>query len=146
MNLDLSIIFSICALLISLGSLAWSIHIGLRDRSKLQTKCQIYGRKTKSPSVVVTVTNRGRRPIILTKLGISYADGSSTATLLGENGKTLNEGEFYKEDSRSDYSLITSNNGEEAVSFWFEDSFGRRHFVKNSNKFLDKFFGRKKTN
>ncbi|MFQ5754179.1 MAG: hypothetical protein ACE5HI_19505 [bacterium] len=93
----------------------------------------------------MTATNRGRRPIILTKLGKNYADGSSTATLLGENGKTLNEGEFYKEDSRSDYSLITSNNGEEAVCFWFEDSYGRRHIVKNSNKILNKLFGRKKT-
>ena len=79
--MDTSLYVSCAAVLISLLSLGWSIHIGNRDRAKLLVQSEIYTQsnfyKESFPDVYymrIKAVNSGRRPIILTTLWRCFSD------------------------------------------------------------------------
>ena len=154
--MDTSLYVSCAAVLISLLSLGWSIHIGNRDRAKLLVQSEIYTQsnfyKESFPDVYymrIKAVNSGRRPIILTTLWRCFSDKTRCGTMLGE--KRLEEHEqFEKEIDYNDMIYVDSDgNVKDTVDLYLEDTLGRLYKIKNAKRHLreaqDKNKNKKKT-
>ena len=135
--MDASFYFSIIAILISLASFGWSIHIGNRDKGKLLVKSELYSMdKGKEHFIRIKAVNYGRRPIILTTLWARYSDNTSSGTIWQE--KRLNENEKFEEDlTIHDLIYIDEDGNEkEIVDYYLEDTVGRTYKIKNIREHL----------
>ena len=141
----LSACLSACAILISLISLAWSIHIGRRDRGKLKATSKLYRSDSGVPYLQVKAVNHGRRPVILTMLGADFPGGWGGIYL--EKGTfRLGENEAFEETVRAGDHYTMSHEGEEAIDLWFEDTLCRRYRVKNAKEHLKELWDKGKKN
>jgi len=142
--MEVSFYLSAGAILISISSLTWSIHIGRRDRGKLKATSKFYQPAPGygSPYLKVKAVNHGRRPVILTMLGSDFSDGSSSTMVLKNHALRLGENEAYEEDLRVADGCTMTEEGEEAIDLWFEDTLGRRHKVENAKENLRKLLGK----
>ncbi len=135
-----SLYLSAFALLISLISLAWSIHIGNRDKAKLKVSSKIYYQDSGYPYIELNAVNHGRRPVILTILRARYADGTSVGRYLDKDGKRLGESESFKQNITIDdgFTVYCDDEGDvkEAVDFCLEDTHGRLYRVQNVKRHL----------
>lgn len=128
--MEVSFYFSITAILISLASLGWSIHIGNRDKGKLLVKSKLYNIDS-GPFIRIKAVNYGRRPIILTTLWACYPDKTASGTMLQE--KRLNENEQFERDI-NEHDLVyfdDEGNEKEVIDYYLEDTIGRTYKVKN---------------
>jgi len=142
-----SFYLSVGAVLISFISLAWSIHVGNRDRAKLKATSIFYEPESPeegAPYLEIKVMNYGRRPIILTGIGSEYPSGGWEWTSF-LNKKTVRLGEndkFEQVIEAGDSYTVEPFDGEKAIDLWFEDTLGRRYRIKNVKKDLKKLWGK----
>lgn len=140
------------ALGISVVSLWISIHVALRDRSKIKTKCTVYHPHPKHGgdtfSIELEVVNVGRRLIILKNLVGDY-DGTERTHYIRDDGKEvqLGEGEVLKKllKINMENHLELYGNDEDPVpvrAFWFVDTLDRRHYVSRSKQRLKDFWAK----
>jgi len=135
---------AILALVISLVSIAISWYFGFRDRARLKSKCYLlYYGENEIPHLKVEIINAGRRPTYIMKSGGETDNGSWSSSFLGEKGKgiRLGEHEKYEEEKGINEIIFFNREGEEVryINYWFEDSLGQRHIVKDSEKVLKSF-------
>ncbi len=125
-------VLSVCSLLISFFNYR-------RDRAKLVTSCRFFNRgEHGGRGVYIKAVNVGRRPIILTQIHFQYDDGSGGGDVLGHpDGQTFKENEFWEHwYENGDNTLYKPEFDATAIDFWFVDSQGKNHRVKNSKKNL----------
>lgn len=141
--MNLSLYLSSAAVLISLASFCWSIHIGNRDRAKLIVKSKVYKQQNfyeKSfPDhyyIKIKAVNCGRRPVILTTLWRCFSDKTQCGTMLGE--KHLDEHEQFEKDIDNNEIFYTDDEGDvkETSDLYLEDTLGRFYKVKNAKRHL----------
>jgi len=132
------------ALLVSVVSLIISWHFGFRDKSKLKTYAKFYPSHPNHDraKIEIKIVNHGRRATILTLFGGDLEDGGMSGIYLGKEGDGLRLGEHEKYETivYADDLLVTHPEGNIAqfVRFWFEDTLGQRHKIKNSEKLISK--------
>ena len=136
--MEASFYLSAFAILISLVNLFWSIYIGLRDRGKLKATSKLYAENKDSgvSYIKVKAVNHGRRAIILTMLWVDFPNRPSIGTYLKDHALRLGENEEFTETIRAGDHYTFSQEGEEAIDLWFEDTLGKRYKVKNAKKHL----------
>lgn len=128
---------SIAAFIVSVLSFAGSFYFNFRDRMRVQATCRFHPTHPDydKAHLAIQVVNRGRRIAILTLFGGDLEDGGWLGERLAESGKYFHLAEhecheikFYKDD------LLAASPDSESnyIKLWFEDSLGRRHWVKNS--------------
>lgn len=142
MIMETSAYLAACAIVISFVSLAWAIHIGRRDRGKLKATselCKEY--ESDFEYLRVKAVNCGRRPVILTMLGADFPSGHWLGTYLRDKMLHLSEGEAFEETIRAGDHYTMSDEGEEAIDLWFEDTLGQRYKVKKAKKHLKELYG-----
>lgn len=126
---------SIVALAVSIASFGLSSYLAWRDRSRLKAKsfAREHDRTGEYSSVFVSVTNAGRRPIILRSLIGIYADGSKGGISLSESGVKLQEGEFYEtEFGKFDGIMVNGDEMSPLIDIVIKDSSGHYHKIENS--------------
>lgn len=141
---------SLLAVAISLVSVAWSIHIGRRDRGRLKATSELYYSGPDSDDIPshleIRAVNHGRRPVILTMLRTELSDGTSYGTYLNDRATRLGENEaFLKTIEYGDYVDVLIE-GKIPTDLWFEDTLGRRYKVKGAKEHLKKLWGEGKEN
>lgn len=130
-----AVTISIVVLVVSVASFGLSSYLAWRDRSRLKAKCfaREHERTGEYSSIFVSVTNAGRRPIILRSLTGIYADGSKGGLSLSENGVKLQEGEFYETQfGRFDGIMVNGDDMSPLVDILITDSTGHRYKIENS--------------
>ena len=131
------VVVSVIALAISFVSLGLSSYLAWRDRSRVHAEC--FARQHEGTgeysSVFVTVTNAGRRSVILRTLVGIYEDSSRGGQQLGQSGIKLGEGEFHElEFGKFDGIMINGDDMPSLVDLLFEDSAGKKHKINSSRK------------
>ncbi len=130
-----AITISIVALVISIASFGLSFYLAWRDRSQLKAKCfaHEHERTGEYSSISVSITNVGRRSVILRLLIGIYADGTKGGQSLSEDGVKLQEGEFYETKfEKFDGIMVSGDDMSPLVDIAIEDSSGRCHKIENS--------------
>jgi len=139
--METSFYFSAGAILISITSLIWSIHIGKRDRAELKATSTFYdsgSREHGGPFLKVKAVNHGRRPIILTALCSKSSSGDAWCTYLDQPVRLGEKDEHGFKVEAYDTCTISPRDGKEAVDLWFEDTLGRHYRIKNAKQHLKK--------
>ena len=148
---ELPILLSIFALLVSLISLGFSAHFGLRDRFNLVTECKFFPDDEHGPAQIqLSIVNAGRRIAVLKYFGGDYFDGGGAGLMIGEDtsGLQLNEQEMYERrfDWDALHQMHDGGNVKTYENFWVEDTLGRRHIIKGSRKSIKKLLESGKDN
>lgn len=138
-------ILSTVALIVSLGSLSVSAYVALRDRPRLKITSRYIAASEYSPNrIILTLINKGRRPVILRLLGGTSKDEKWTATFLEQEkgGLRLGEHERYDHTIEKEDTVIFHNDNDDLFfeRLWVEDSIGNRHYVPNSRDHINKLW------
>jgi len=138
-------ILSTVALVISLGSLSVSGYVAFRDRPRLKITSRFVAASEYGPNrVVLTLINKGRRPVILRMLGGNSKDGKWSATFLDQKNGGLRLGEYERyEHTIEKGDTVCFHPDNEVWLFerlWVEDSLGNRHPVPNSRDHIKKLW------
>lgn len=134
-----SLVSSTVAVLISLSSLSFSIYSILRDRARIRAYSKFFtASEYGNAHISVTVVNAGRRPVILRLIGGHDSSGRWSGEYLGTDRAGLRLGEQERYDHRVDkHELLQLPPDDDVFQYedlWFEDSLGRRHFVKGAKR------------
>lgn len=139
--MDLSLILSVIAIIISIISLSWNIFIGWRDKGNIKATSEIYyieiqkfveNKTIKIPKLKVKAVNCGRRPVILERLDIKYANNKYGEIPIDREAGYLSENESHElEIGPFDHNTFPSD-GKNAVNLWFVDTLGKRYIVKDA--------------
>jgi len=135
---------SLLALCVSTASISLSWFFGFRDRANLRTSAILHSHNHgyQGTLIELEIVNHGRRPAILTYLVGEERDGGASAIVLGEKdrGIRLQEHEKYKITVYSHDLVIIDPEGNEHeyISYWFEDTLGRKYKVKGIRKLIEK--------
>lgn len=135
---------SIAAFFVSSLSLAFSLYVGLRDRSALIVRSGL-SVDTQQPYILVTATNHGRRPVLLHYLSSTYEDGNHGQIKLRAKNKPilLNEGESHEIVLAGSHPMLVSKKSKsKAVNLWVYDSLNKKYEVRNAKSHLRRFFTR----
>lgn len=132
-------VLSSFALVVSLGSLSVSAYVAFRDRPRLKVASQFFRASEYGPDrIVLTLINRGRRPIILRLLGGTTKVGKWSAMFLGEDkgGLRLGDYERHEHTIEKEDTVNFDLEGDNILfeSLWVEDSLGNRYHVPNSEE------------
>ena len=130
-----AITISIIALVVSVASFGLSFYLARRDRSHLKSQCFVraHERTGEYSSIFISITNTGRRAIVVRYLAGSYADCSKSGQLLGKEGIKLQEGEFYEiEFGKFDGIMVNGEKLSPLCDISLEDSTGKDCEIKNS--------------
>lgn len=143
MGLSMSDFIAIAALIISIGSLTYSIFVSERDRARLKAHSSFVAQHPdyEQAHIFVRVANHGRRTAILRSMGGPMENGEWSAERLGEKGNGLpipEHGFFEKRLYREDIYVSLPHVDSSYVAIWFEDSLGRKHPVKDSEENIKK--------
>jgi hypothetical protein len=141
----LPIVVSALALAVSLGSLAVSLYVALRDRPRLKVSSQFFEAWEYGPDKIhVTLVNLGRRPVILRLIGGLDGNGNSGGTYLehAKGGLRLGEHERHEFDIAKDDTMQFNPDGPDVTyeRMWVEDSLGNRHAIPNSRRLIEKLW------
>lgn len=127
---------SFVALIVSLVSLGLSAYFGLRDRASLRTGSSFTeGWEGASPSVVATIVNAGRRPVVIRMWAGAESEKNWVGTYMGVEERGLRMAEHERYDlrlSKEDLYATTPEDDFWIADLWFEDTLGRRHKVKDA--------------
>lgn len=135
-------VLSTLALVVSLVSFFISARSAFLDQPRLKiSACYFEGSEYGAPRIVVTLVNRGRRPVILRSYGGSDANGKMwSGTYFDHDKGGLRLGEHERHDlSLTKEDTMSFNPGGEDLIFetlWIEDSLGVRHKVPSSPDLL----------
>lgn len=141
--MNMSEVLSVVAIGISLASLGWQIRTWSADRTKTSTRSRFYsGDEDREPGLLVAIAVDGPRPIVVRWLCMKREDGTWSGTSVGEGkGIRLSNGDHYEETLRGNDLYSQDWETHEylaAVDFYFEDSLGRKHFIKDCRENLQK--------
>jgi hypothetical protein len=136
-NLQATAIIAALALVVSLVSLAFSIYNILRDKARLQVKCEFFEPSEYGKGhIQISIANAGRRPIILRLLGYEGAD-DWVGSFLGNNERGVRLGEHERHEVNIDSDDLEQRRVVHDIivtTIWIEDSLGRRHRIKGIEK------------
>lgn len=141
MKIGYAELVSTIALVIAFAGLCISGWVAFRDRPRLRITSQFIPASEYGPNrIVVTLLNKGRRPVILRLLGGTSQDGRWSGEFLDHKNGGLRLGEH----ERYEHTIVRENAGEfhhedETLFFdnlWVEDSLGNRHPVPKSREHL----------
>ena len=147
--MDLSLILSVIAIIISIISLLWNIFIGCRDKGNIKATSEIFyigiskigeNKTIKIPKLKIKAVNCGRRPVILERLDIKYANNKCMGSYIDREAGYLSENESYEFEIEPGNSNAFSPDGENAVDLWFVDTLGKRYIVKDAIGNLEKLW------
>ncbi len=123
---SLTIVLAVWGAIVSTVSIVWLIRRDLLDRGQLRVICyvgEIVGGPNptgvSTPRLVYNVTNRGRRPILVTHIGGAVAKDRHFMVPNAPVPKMLQPGEYFL--GLSDLSILD----EEPTALWAIDSFGK---------------------
>jgi hypothetical protein len=142
--MNISVAISLGALVVSIASMAITIHFNLKENAKLKTLSTLFhGDAESEPTLVVAAVNVGRRPTVIRML-VGMDDSKAwSGVSLGQDHQGVRLGE----NERFERMLKNSDLGffwdEEAIEFTvlcFEDSIGRRHPIADSRKHIREFW------
>jgi hypothetical protein len=143
---------STIALFVSIGSLAVagagfviSAINALRDRPRLKISSRLYNDLDGNPyKITVTVVNKGRRPVILTKLGGACRSGGWVWTAFDSKNAGIRLGEHEHHEFEIDKEGVVGfdeNGPDEPYDFmWIEDTLGNRRKIPNSQEYIAKMY------
>ncbi len=158
------ILFTICAIAISVISFAISAYSILRDKSQIKAWSYLFYDTADKPSLRIIVLNTGRRPINLQCICFEYSEGVSRrpfnniCIITDKKGRfqgiedmlahrtciRLNEGEVYEENINNEDSFhilhIEGNKAEEPKIMWVEDVEGKKYKIKKARKTINEYF------
>lgn len=140
------IVISIIALVVSVAGLSFSIYLGLRDRPRIRARCCCFHPHPENPdgypSFGLTITNSGRRPIVLRLLRGNYGTSYRGHFLEGGNVLLEENGIFELTLRMNDYQEIYGDldDPKPVDNLWFEDTLGRRYEIKNVREQLKEFW------
>lgn len=136
-------ILSSVALVASLGSLSVSAFVAFRDCPRLKITSRYMAASGYGPNrIVLTLVNKGRRPVILRLLGGTSEVGKWSATFLAQEkgGLRLGEHERYEHTIEKEDTVSFDLDSDDNCLFgclWVEDSLGNRHQVPNSRELIN---------
>jgi hypothetical protein len=135
---------SIIALIISALSMGVSWYFSNRDKAKLRTSADLYSTEN-DEYIILEIINVGRRPTYITMFGSDLENGSWQASYLGEKDKGIRLEEHQKYQEKVEYkdAFVFFNKGQDMVKktkFWYEDILGERHYIKNSDTLISRFY------
>ena len=126
-----TLITAIIAIFISVAGLGSSLYFGLRDRARIVTRSRFYpGHTGDRPSVMFSIVNAGRRPVVIRSWGGEDERKDWVASQLGDHKSGLRLGENdHHEITLHIEDLLGETPGDHVyfVDLWFEDSLGRRY-------------------
>lgn len=137
------------ALLVSIGSLLISaagfVINTFRDRPRLKVSSVLYSDDDGRPDkIAVSVVNKGRRPVILRKIGGNGRKGGAGWTYFDSKGGgiRLGENEHHEfEIDREGVVLLEDYGPDEPYDFmWIEDTVGNRHKIPNSREYIARMY------
>lgn len=142
--MNVSVAISVAALLVSIASLAISVHFKRKEEAKIRASSQLFvGDEDHEPAIVVTAVNVGRRPAILRMLVGVGADKQWSGLMLGDDhqGIRLEENErFEKQQKASDLGVSHEEAEFEFTELYFEDSLGKRWTIRDSERHIKEFW------
>jgi hypothetical protein len=147
--------------IVGVGGLLLSIYINRRDNAKLITRSTFFKHPAnelgKGPievrGIKVRAVNLGRRPIILLRIQVENNDDTICPLWLNgietNKGVKLDEQEFVEQSFAthgldSGY-LLGPDDRKQTINCWFEDTAGRKYYVKGFKKNLKLVFPKKKS-
>jgi hypothetical protein len=131
---------SLIALVVAILSLGFSVYFNFLDRARMVTRCKFYPKSEYNRAHVdVSITNAGRRAVILRMIVKADGRGHWVGTYLNRGEGGLRLGEHQRHDlTLWQEDLIEANPDDEieVTDFWFEDTLGRRHRPKRIRQCL----------
>lgn len=143
--MDISIVTSLGAFVVSILSIAITIHFKLKEEAKIRAFSSLFlGDDEREPTIIVAAVNIGRRPIIVRML-VGMDDKKEWSGLyLGDDqqGVRLEENErFDRKLSSGDLGLSYDEIEIEFTELYFEDAIGKRWRVDRSRSHIVEFRG-----
>jgi hypothetical protein len=132
-------LISILALIVSCISPFLTWRRDRRDRPILKARCQLFYLHPEGviPLLRVVATNVGQRPIALISLGAKHPGKANWIAFRLEDRKlVLNQNESYEYEVTEGHFILKSPTDSLAKSLWFEDTAGKRHHIKHSEKYI----------
>lgn len=131
-EISLTTLIALYGAILSSVLLVWNIYRDLTNKGKLRVCCSIGkiitpgGPKDENDYLFYNVTNVGRKPILVTRIGGKTKENDFMIKPRGLP-KTLNPGEYLSEYT-PDLSMLNDN----LLCLWAIDSLGKAHKVKKS--------------
>ncbi|HVZ44599.1 MAG TPA: hypothetical protein VHA82_12385 [Ramlibacter sp.] len=128
---------AVIALLVSALAFGLSFYVAFRDRAKIVARSKFWPASEYGPAGMrISITNAGRRPIVLRMIVTVGEAGNWSGTYLGDykTGLRLGEHELHEETWGKSDLVIGPEHDEIAVDAQVEDSLGRRYPVKDAKK------------
>ena len=93
-------VLAVWGALLSTGLMGWTIYRDIRDTGRLKVSCgfrhlAIPGESVEEDVLAYTVTNIGRRPVIVTNVGGTFVKGTGYVTTDPQIPKSLAPGEWF---------------------------------------------------
>ncbi len=135
--MSLTMVLSVCAVVISFTSLCISTYFASWDRARIKARSTFFPSRNRDedelpaehPILQIEIANHGRRPVKLESMLVKYADGSSAfcAETLWDTDKhgqyRIGENGVYRHTIDPDHdSFLNSEAGSKAVDIFFEDT------------------------
>lgn len=140
--MSLQNILPYAAITISIAGFLLSLSGFLRDRPRLKIKSQYLPSSQYDPEdeIMVTLTNHGRRTVIIRLVGGTDAKGESSGTFLNydKGGIRLTENDRHELHLRlSDiHQQVPDGDDLHYVELWIEDSLGRKYAIPKSKSHI----------
>lgn len=122
-------------------SLGWNIYQAVSDRGTLRVRCKIGrfvivsittlpgGDRPTEPQLAYTITNVGRRAIVVSHIGGVYADGTSFEVVPRSTfPKELRPGENISERAEDPVTILLRNGSAKFVGAW--DTTGKSYGIR----------------
>lgn len=140
-----SVVLSVCALVISLVSIGFSVYFNFRDRGKVVASSIFSpGGEHTTSYLGIVVVNAGRRPVVIRMWVAEDENGEWIGHHVGEKGAGLR----IEEHGRTEIILRDDDLPFESASceiiptnIWIEDTLGRQYSVKDIKVNLERLVG-----
>jgi hypothetical protein len=132
-------IIAVIALLVSASAAGLSLYVALRDRARINARCRFWSASEYGGAGVrISITNAGRRPIVLRMILAITKNGSWSGIYLGDqkSGLRLGEHELHEETWGKSDLLCGPDHDLIAIDAQVEDSLGRRYPIEGAKKHL----------
>jgi len=146
--MDISIAIALGALVVSIASIAITVHFNLKENAKVKAfSTLLAGDEENEPKIRVVALNVGRRATVIRSL-VGMDDRKVWAgVILGQDNQGIRLGEnerFEKTLTNTDLGFFWEENEIEFTELFFEDSVGRRHRIADSRKHIQDFWAAQK--
>jgi len=127
-------ILPIASIIISVGSVAYTVYRGRLDNSRLIVIAEFHAPN----KFTIIAQNYGRRKVVVNDIEAVFNDGKKTRLRLSNLGGTpLGELESFLIPQPETYGLLNSGN---AIKLFVFDSTGKKYYVRNSKRCLKEYY------